>query len=103
MLLKMFFFESCRRVSVPYFFENTDGQAVTVNGDRYCPMMAPKINNNLDDIWFQQDGHTPHFANDTIDFWSQKFPGLIISRDDYFNIPYDYEISHCWIIFFEVT
>lgn len=55
----------------PYFFENASGEAVTVNGNRYRGMITeflwPKLNNiDLKDMWFQQDGATPHFANQTI-------------------------------------
>ncbi|KZC15025.1 hypothetical protein WN55_08618 [Dufourea novaeangliae] len=47
----------------PFFFENEQGNAVTVNGDRYRAMLSdflfPKIEeDDIDDIWFQQDGAT---------------------------------------------
>ena len=47
----------------PSFFENKQGAAVMVNGDRYRAMLNeflfPKIEeDDMDDIWFQQDGAT---------------------------------------------
>ena len=69
-----------------YFFENAAGEAVTVNGDRYCrnitEFLWPElINIGLEDIWFQLYGATPHFANETIALLSTKFPGCVISRN----------------------
>jgi len=48
----------------------------------------PKLNNiDLDDIWFQQDGATLHFANDTINLLREKFSGRVISRNGDVNWP----------------
>jgi len=76
----------------PYFFENAAGEAVTVNGVRYREMLSeflwPELDNiDLDDIWFQQDGATPHFANETITLLRTKFPGRIIARNGDVNWP----------------
>ena len=53
-----------------FFFGNE--HAFTVNGERHCPMLneflSPKIEeDDMDGIWFQQDGATCHTANVTID------------------------------------
>ncbi|GFX48160.1 putative transposable element [Trichonephila clavipes] len=51
----------------PYFFKNDEGHNVTVNGDRYRPMITnffiPELNNHdVQELWFQQDGATCHTA-----------------------------------------
>ena len=68
----------------PFFFENEQGNAVTVNGDRYRTMLSdsllPKIEeDDIDDIWFQQDGATCHTANVTIYLLRTVFENRIIS------------------------
>ena len=53
-----------------FFFENEQGEVITVNGDRYRAMfnkfLFTKIEEeDIDNVWFQQDGatcHTPCFA-----------------------------------------
>ena len=66
----------------PYFFENDEGAAVTVNGDRYrnmlCDWFFPLIDEN-EDFWFQQDGTTCHTSRETIALLNEKFPQKIIS------------------------
>ncbi|GFX11303.1 uncharacterized protein TNCV_2803671 [Trichonephila clavipes] len=47
----------------PYFFKNDEGHNVTVNGDRYRAMITnffiPEMNNqDVQELWFQQDGAT---------------------------------------------
>uniref|UniRef100_A0A8D8SNF8 DUF4817 domain-containing protein n=2 Tax=Cacopsylla melanoneura TaxID=428564 RepID=A0A8D8SNF8_9HEMI len=53
------------RVIGPYFFENEDGNSITVDGTRYRAMinnfLRPAVENHPQ-IWFQQDGATPHTA-----------------------------------------
>ena len=55
----------------PFFFENEQGEAVTVNGDRYRAMLNEflfkKIEENIGNIWLQQDGATCHTAEATLD------------------------------------
>ena len=56
----------------PFFFENEQGAAVMLNGERYRAMlnefMFLKIEeDDMDDIWFQQDGATCHTVYVTID------------------------------------
>ncbi|KAL7724213.1 hypothetical protein ACLKA6_010198 [Drosophila palustris] len=55
-----------------FFFENEEGATVTVNGERYRQMLSDWFfeeieAEDLDDIWFQQDGATCHSAHATID------------------------------------
>jgi len=62
----------------PFFFENEQGAAVTVNGKRYRAMLTEFLllkfeEEDTDDIWFQQNGAPCHTANATID--------LLISLD----------------------
>ena len=50
-----------------YFFENEQGQAVTVNGDRYRAMLNEFLFTKIEEedianIWFQQEGATFHTA-----------------------------------------
>lgn len=76
----------------PYFFENAGGEAVTVNGNRYRAMITeflwPELSNiGLKNMWFQQDGATPHFANQTIALLKEKFNGRVISRNGDVNWP----------------
>jgi len=52
----------------PFFFENEQGAAITVNGERYHAMLneflLPKFEEkDTDDIWFQQDGTPCYTAN----------------------------------------
>ena len=57
-----------RGIIGPFFFENEQGEAVTVNGDRYRArlneFLFTKIEEqDISNIWFQQDGakcHTVH-------------------------------------------
>lgn len=76
----------------PYFFEDENGQGVTVNGDRYRAMINnflwPEITDmNLNDMWFQQDGATCHTANETMNLLASKFRGRILSRNGDANWP----------------
>lgn len=76
----------------PYFFEDDDGAAVTVNGNRYRNMLEQLFRTDfaamdLRDIWFQQDGATPHTATATIDLLHTQFPGRVISKNGDCNWP----------------
>ena len=51
----------------PYFFENDEGQSISVNGERYRSRLKNFLfteiaDMNLRNIWFQQDGATCHTA-----------------------------------------
>lgn len=76
----------------PYFFENDNGVAVTVNGERYRSMITnffwPEIENmDLDNMWFQQDDATCHTAHATMDVLHEQFPDMVISRGGDVNWP----------------
>ena len=62
----------------PYFFEDDDGNATTVNQERYRDMVTISLLPYLDDIdieqlWFQQDGATCHIYNETISLLHENF------------------------------
>ena len=68
----------------PYFFENDDVRAVTINGNRYQEMITDFFwheleNMDLVNMWFQQDGATCHTANATLNLLHEKFPNRVIS------------------------
>ena len=56
---------------MPFFLENNQGVAVTVNGDRYRAMLNKFLFTKIEEedignIWFQQDGATCHTAEATL-------------------------------------
>ncbi|GFV56620.1 putative transposable element [Trichonephila clavipes] len=68
-----------------YFFKNDEGHNVTVNGDRYRAMITnffiPELNNqDVQELWFQQDGVTGHTARATIDLLRDTFGDRLFSR-----------------------
>ena len=72
-----------QRVTV--FTENEQGEAVTVNGDRYRAMLNEFLFTNIEEkdignIWFQQDGATCHTAEATLDVLRPVFEDCIISH-----------------------
>ena len=76
----------------PYFFENENGQRVTVNGNRYRNMIANYFFQKIGDtdmvnMWFQQDGATCHTAAETINLLKTKFGNAIISKNGPVNWP----------------
>ncbi|GFW92023.1 transposable element Tc3 transposase [Trichonephila clavipes] len=76
----------------PYFFKNDEGHNVTVNGDRYRAMITnffiPELNNqDVQELWFQQDGATCHTARATIDLLKDTFGDRLISRFGPVNWP----------------
>ncbi|GFW75392.1 uncharacterized protein TNCV_4190461 [Trichonephila clavipes] len=76
----------------PYFFKNDEGHNVTVNGDRYRAMITnffiPELNNqDVQELWFQQDGATCHTARATIDLLKDTFGDRLISRFEPVNWP----------------
>ena len=67
------------------FFENDQGEAVTVNGDRYRAMsnefLFTKIEEeDIANIWFQPEGATSHTTEATLDVLRRVFKDRIISR-----------------------
>jgi hypothetical protein len=76
----------------PYFFEDCEGKAVTVNSERYSKMLEdfflPEIRrNNLQNHWMQQDGATAHTARPSMDVLRREFPNRLISRFGDVNWP----------------
>ena len=68
-----------------FFFENQQGEAVKVNGDRYREMLNEFLFTKIEEedignIWFQQDGATCHTAEPTLDVLHPVFEDRIISR-----------------------
>ena len=87
----------------PYFFEDTNGNAVSINGDQYKQMIReylfPEMRNmNVDNIFFQQDRATAHTAKKiirnvkgnfstqiTFSFWGRTVTALIFrSKSSWF-------------------
>ena len=68
-----------------FFFENEQGEAITVNGDRYRTMLNEFLLTKIEEedignIWFQQDQATCHSAEATLDILRPVFEDRIISR-----------------------
>ena len=68
-----------------FFFENEQGEAVTVNSDRYRAMLNEFLftkieKDDIGNIRFQQDGATCHTAEATLDVLRSVFEDRIISR-----------------------
>ena len=68
-----------------FFFGNEQEEAVTVNGDRYRPMLNECLFTKIEEedfgnIWFQQDGSTCHTAEAILDVLRAVFVDRIISR-----------------------
>ena len=69
----------------PFFFENEQGEAVTVNGNG-CPAMLNEClftkieEEDIGNIWFQQNGAKWHIAEATLDVLSTVLEDRIISR-----------------------
>ena len=69
----------------PFFFENEQGEAVTVNDDRYRAMLNEFLSTKIEEedignIWFQRDGATCHTAEAILDVLRPVFQYRIISR-----------------------
>ena len=61
-----------RGIIGPFFFENEQEEAVTVNGDRYRPVLNEFLFTKIEEedignIWFQQDDAIFHTAEATLD------------------------------------
>ena len=68
-----------------FFFENKQGEAVTVNADHYQEMLNEFLftkieEEDIDNIRFQQDGATCHTAEATLNILRPVFEDRIISR-----------------------
>ena len=74
-----------RGIIGPFFLENEQEEAVTVNGDRYQAMLNEFLfkkieEENIANIWFQQDGATCDTTEATLDVLLPVFEDHIISR-----------------------
>ena len=74
-----------RGIIVPFFCENEQEETVTVNGDRYRAMLNEVLFTKIEEedignIWFQQDGTTYHTAEATLDVLRPVFGNSLISR-----------------------
>ena len=76
----------CSKIIIgAFFFENKQGEAVTVNGDRYRAMLNKFLFTKIEEevignIWFQQDGTMCPTAEATFDVLRRVFEDRIISR-----------------------
>ena len=71
----------------PFWFEDENGRAVTINKERYIEVLGMfwtalgrRRGVSRAAHWFKQDGATPHTANDSLAWLQQRFPGRLISR-----------------------
>ncbi|CAK9806570.1 hypothetical protein ANTPLA_LOCUS4939 [Anthophora plagiata] len=76
----------------PFFFENENKDAVTVNGAPYNETIIDylwlKVNGiDISNVYFQQDGATPHTTRENITLLRSKFNGRLISRNGDVNWP----------------
>ena len=67
-----------------FFFKNEQREAITVNGDHYQTMLNEFLFTKIEEedignIWFQQEGATCHTAKDTLDVLQPDFEDRIIS------------------------
>ena len=73
-----------RDIIGPFFFESEQGEAVKVNDDRYRAMLNEFLftkikEEDIGNIWFQQDGATCHTAEATLDVLRPVFEDRFIS------------------------
>ena len=66
-----------------FFFENEQGEAITVNGDRYRAMLNEVLFTKIEEddivnIWFQKDSDTSHTVEATLDVLRPVFADPII-------------------------
>ena len=74
-----------RGIIGPFFFENEQGEVVTINGDRYRAMLNKFLFTKIEEehignIWFEKDSVTCHTAEATLDVLGPVFKDRIISR-----------------------
>ena len=73
------------RIYAIFFFVNEQGNAVTVNGDRYWTILNEFLFTKIEEedivnVWFQQDSATCHTAEPKLDVLRPVFEDLIINR-----------------------
>ena len=74
-----------RGITGPFYFENEQEEAVTVNSDRYGAILNEFLfikieEKDIGNIWFQQEGATCHTAEATLDVLRPVFKDRIIRR-----------------------
>ena len=79
---------SSRQIVGPYFFEDADGQAQTINSDRYVNMLQtfflPELRRRRirpSSVWFQNDLATAHTSVRTVTAIEAMFPGRVIGKN----------------------
>ena len=74
-----------RRIFDPYFIENGDEKAETINVERYHSMFTdffiPQVEDmDQADTYFQQNGATCHTTRENMSLLRDHFPETLISR-----------------------
>lgn len=71
----------------PYWFEDDNDNALTVNTERYLQVLRKfwaALGRRRGVVrgaqWFQQDGATPHTSNESLTWLQERFPDRLISR-----------------------
>lgn len=84
--LQVFCLFTTRKVFGPYLYQTQAGDKISVTGDNYRTMLREQVLpdierefGSLDDLYFQQDGASPHTCKDSIEFLKTKFGDRIIS------------------------
>ena len=76
----------------PFFFENEEGKAQTVNTERYIEKLEMFVQNlrrkriPLRDAWLMQDGATPHTSRESLRWLSRHFQERIVSLKTEFEL-----------------
>lgn len=86
----------------PYFFEDDAGDTANVNQQNYRAVLRQFIGSLrrrgkiMEEQWFQQDGATPHVANDTLELLKKEFAERVISRKtDCIWAPHSPDLNPC--------
>ena len=74
-----------RGIIGPFYFENEQGMAVTINSNHYWVMLNEFLFTKIEEevignLWFQQNGASCHTADVTLDILRPVFEDRIISR-----------------------
>lgn len=85
----------------PFFFQDSEHNTVTVNSERYLRLLKTKFlpaltrkERNLNSVWFQQDGATPHTAGNVIEWLNTTFGDRYISyRTQYVWPPHSPDLN----------
>lgn len=85
---------SAQGIIGPFFFEDRNGNTMTINKDRYIAILKKfwqtltrKCVDTLHQQWMQQDGAPPHTALASLEWLSEHFDARIISRGSAINWP----------------